>query len=261
MLQRLQQWTEQFCQTQPQNFVPDLAGMQIFDPPLLGIAHAADPLFEELKLDSAVGPRHLSPREWLDEGVSVISYFLPFTEAVRKANRVNGLPALEWLYGRIEGEQFNKSLRQFLSTQLAAEGYTTLIPVDDPRFQVIDRRSNWSERHVAFVAGLGTVSLSASIITERGSAGRLSSLITTLELPATQRTYQKIDEHCSHCGMCIKRCPPLAINRTGKDHAVCGPFLDRVLQLFQPRYGCGKCQTAVPCEASIPRQVQSTAQS
>lgn len=29
-------------------------------------------------------------------------------------------------------------------------------------------------------------------------------------------------------------------------------FLDHTLELFSPRYGCGKCQTAVPCESCRP---------
>ena len=38
----------------------------------------------------------------------------------------------------------------------------------------------------------------------------------------------------------------------GKDHAVCSEYLDRVKVRYSPRYGCGKCQTGVPCEHQIP---------
>lgn len=55
------------------------------------------------------------------------------------------------------------------------------------------------------------------------------------------------------CGACIRRCPAEAITmEKGKDHTVCEPWLTRTAQLYAPRYGCGKCQTKVPCESQIP---------
>ena len=96
------------------------------------------------------------------------------------------------------------------------------------------------------------MSLSCSIITRRGSAGRLGSLIVDSDLEPTIRPYKEKDEYCLHCGLCIPRCPPLAITEAGKDHAVCKGYCDRTLERYRPRYGCGKCQTAVPCEAGIP---------
>ena len=105
---------------------------------------------------------------------------------------------------------------------------------------------------MAFIAGLGTLSLNRSLITERGSAGRLGSVVTDLPLKPTPRYYKEIEENCTHCGACIHRCPPQAIDETGKNHAICSNYLDGVLKQFSPRYGCGKCQTAVPCEERIP---------
>ncbi|VBB07245.1 alpha-helical ferredoxin [Lucifera butyrica] len=242
----------EFWSDNPLNIVKDLNSLQIFDKPLIGVASAYDPLFEQLKEETAVGPHHMSPQEWLPGSQSVISYFLPFTEEVRTANRRMGQPAREWLYGRIEGQQYNNALCQFLVRWFTAAGYEAVGPSVDKRFQVTNKRSNWSERHVAFIAGLGTLSLSCSIITKRGSAGRLGSVIVNTLLESTPRYYTEKDENCTKCGACILRCPPLAINENGKNHAVCSDYLDRVLARFSPRYGCGKCQTGVPCETKIP---------
>jgi epoxyqueuosine reductase len=241
-----------FADESPLNRVPALGGLQIFDPPLVGVAAADDPLFARLKDPGAIGPRHLSPREWLSAANTVISYFLPFTAAVRHANRQPGLPAAEWLYGRIEGEMFNDALRRHLADLLAAAGHQVLVPVFDPRFAVVERRSNWSERHVAHIAGLGTLSLNCSIITARGAAGRLGSLVTGLTLAPTPRSYTGTHEYCTNCGACIRRCPPAAIDERGKRHQPCSDYLDAMMARFRPRYGCGKCQTAVPCEDRIP---------
>ena len=244
--------TEEFTQTSPLNKVTELGNLQIFAPPLIGIAAACDVLFDRLKQPEAVGPQHLSPQEWLPGSKSIISYFLPFTEAVRASNRLSGLPSQEWLYGRIEGQVFNVALSRRIVEFLQAVGYQAVSPATDSRFAVVDRRSNWSERHVAFIAGLGTLSLNRSLITRMGSAGRIGSIVTNLELPVTARYYTEVEENCSHCGACIPRCPPQAIDENGKNHAVCSAYLDGILQRFTPRYGCGKCQTAVPCESEIP---------
>jgi epoxyqueuosine reductase QueG len=241
-----------FCSESPLNFVNELDSLRLFEQPLLGVASAADRMFDGLKEECACGGHHLSPKEWLGSGRSVISYFLPFSKRVRESNRSIGLPAREWLYGRIEGERFNVAVREFVVRMFADSGHEALSPALDGRYKVIDRRSNWSERHVAHIAGLGTFSLSCSLITRLGSAGRLGSVVVSADLAPTQRPYRSRDEYCSKCGSCISRCPPLAITERGKDHLVCSDYLERVKLRYSPRYGCGKCQAGVPCEFQIP---------
>jgi len=251
-LDSVEKIVEDFCLHSPLNVIEELGSLRIFEHPLVVVASADDPLFAELKNDSVVGPQHLSPKEWLVSGRSVIVYFLPFTERIRKANRNTGLPAREWLYGRIEGEQFSVALRNHLVQWFFDQSCEAVAPTLDERFRVANRRSNWSERHAAYIAGLGTFSLNCSLITRRGAAGRLGSIVVSADLPPTKRPYRTRDENCTQCGACILKCPPLAINERGKDHAVCSDYLDRVLARYRPRYGCGKCQTGVPCEDRIP---------
>ncbi|WP_312197757.1 epoxyqueuosine reductase [Anaerospora hongkongensis] len=241
-----------FLETSPLNRVAGWGGIPIYEDPLLGIAAADDRMFGRLKEETAVGPQHCSPQEWLPDAQRVISYFLPFSKKIREANRKQGIAADEWMIGRIQGEVLNNALRDELVNYFTAAGHKAVSPARDGRFVVINRRSSWSERHVAYIAGLGTFSLSRSLITRRGSAGRLGSVIVDCFLEPTPRAYTQYEEYCSKCGACILRCPPLAINEQGKDNAVCSAYLDRVLARYQPKYGCGKCQTGVPCEANIP---------
>lgn len=251
-LSDIQAIANDFVDTSPLNRVAEWGEGTIYDYPLLGVAAADDPLFTRLKEAEAVGPQHLSPVEWLNNAQAVISYFLPFSKKVREANRKLGIAADEWLTGRIQGEQFNNALRDELVQSFVTAGYAAVSPARDSRFAVINRRSTWSERHVAYIAGLGTFSLSRSLITKYGSAGRVGSVIVNLDIAPTIRAYTALEEYCSKCGTCILRCPPLAINEQGKDNAVCSAYLDRVLARYRPRYGCGKCQTGIPCEAKIP---------
>lgn len=241
-----------FLRKSPLNIVPELGDMQIFEEPLIALAAAADPLFVKLKDPEVIGPHHLLPSEWLPGARTVISYFLPFTKRVREANYTPDLPASEWLYARIEGEMFNNALRNKLMVEAECSGIKSVVPPMDPRYHVPNWRSNWSERHVAYIAGLGTFNLNKSIITVKGSAGRFGSIIVDKEFEPTPRPYEGLYDHCNECGACIPRCPALAITLEGKEHRPCSHYLDKMLQRYQPRYGCGKCQTDVPCEYSIP---------
>lgn len=244
-----------FTQNSEQNFVEELGMMKIWDQPLIGVASASDALWEKLKEPDVIGPHHLTPEEWLPGAKSVISYFLPYTRHVRSSNRLKGLPSKEWLYGRYEGEIFNNALRLLIIGVVEETGGKGLAPALDKRYAVNNHVSNWSERHAAFIAGLGTFSLNYSLITDLGTAGRFGSVIIDLELEPKPRPYQEIDEYCIKCGECIGRCPPLAIDENGKDAESCSQYLHKMLKLNKPRYACGKCQTAVPCEYKNPKLI------
>ncbi len=241
-----------FVETSDTNFVEDLDGIQIFDKPLIGVAASDDSLWNTLKKPEVVGPDHMTPTEWMSESKSVLSYFLPFTEVVRKSNRTKGMPSIEWLYGRWEGELFNNALRSFVVESLEDEGYSAVAPALNEGFSVENHKSNWSERHVAYIAGLGTFSINRSLITNKGTAGRFGSVITDWELEPKPRNYTEVNEYCDGCGSCISRCPCKAITMETMDKEQCFGFLNKILKRNQPRYGCGKCQTAVPCEFTNP---------
>lgn len=240
-----------------------VVGLKIYDAPILAIGNAKDPYFRSFKDETIIGNHFTLPAEWLPEAQTVISFFLPYTSDVRAGNKTEPFwPAEEWLHARVEGQTVVKKMSQHLQAELAKAGYQSVIPTLDPRFQI--RRStdlveqpfasNWSERHVAFVCGLGTFGLSKGLITAKGMAGRLGSLVTNLSLTADERPYSEIYEYCSQCGACVKQCPVAAITiEAGKNHQRCSAFLDETAEKFKPRYGCGKCQVNVPCESRIPR--------
>ncbi len=188
----------------------------------------------------------------------MISYFLPFTKEIRDTNHAPGLPSEEWVSARIDGEAFNNEVRSFLLEMFKLMSADAVAPCLDPRFKVVNRVSNWSERHVAYAAGLGTFGLHRGLITEKGTAGRLGSVVTTLELTPTKGIYKSYDEYCLYlthgkCGACMRRCPPLAITDKGKDNQICEEYIGReILSRFAPRYGCAKCSISVPCECRNP---------
>ncbi len=138
--------------------------------PLIGFSSADDPIFLKLKEPSAIGAHFLLPDEWLSGAKSVISFFLPFTKKVKESNQLDhAIPSREWFHGRIEGQKLVNSLAVFLRAELERSGYPSLVPAVDPRFKwgaTIKKNdqeiyneftSNWSERHAAFIAGIGNL--------------------------------------------------------------------------------------------------------
>ena len=264
---------KEYVQNDSLNFVskelalrPELAGMKIFDEPIFGYASVDDSLFLEFKKKGVIGPHFMAPAEWLPEAKSVISLFLPFTEVVREANKKNmDWPADEWLHARIEGHTFMIEICALIISLLEKEGFTALAPMTDSRFsgkspftQNKEEQdyytSNWSERHIAYLTGLGSFGLSDGIITRKGMAGRFISIITSAHLESENRPYSGVYDYCIRCGACAKNCPAKAISLDkGKNHYLCSGFLNKVTEKHKPRYGCGKCQVKVPCEYKKPK--------
>lgn len=246
---------------------PEYVGMPIFESPLVGCAAARDPLFEHMQQRVDIyGPTLRMPEEWLPGAVSVVSFFLPFSKAVRDSNRPDlSRPSDLWLHGRFEGQEILNRAAASLADLLQEAGGKVVIPATDPAFTVVrdparmERGeppyvSNWSERHAAFVAGLGTFGLSKHLITEKGVSGRFGSVITNWPLPVTPRPYTDPYEYCTFCGACRKRCAVNAIGPLEKDNRICSDFQRQMLARFAPRHGCGKCQLSVPCETGRPKQ-------
>jgi len=237
---------------------PDVVGMRIYDAPIFAYGSADDPLFLKFREPEIVGEGHFLPKDWLPGAKTVISMFLPFSEAVRAANRVDySSPADQWLHARIQGQELLNALLIYLGGYLREQGYECSIPSEDDRFSsgkhpTIQGRyiSNWSERHVAHACGHGTFGLSAGLITAHGMAGRFGSVVTDLYIRATEKLYSDPYAYCIKCGACVKNCPADAISlEAGKNHALCSEFIDKT-PTPPPYYGCGKCQVGVPCESS-----------
>lgn len=271
-----------FAATSPANRMPGEENSFIFDTPLVKFADGDAPIFTEYK--SIIGNDHLTPPEAMalayerkpdapPDKVSVISWILPITEKTRESNRgETRVPSRLWSHTRWFGELFNNTLREFVVELLANQGFLATAPMIAPYFKIYRNDkgmySNWSERHIAYAAGLGTFSLSDGLITEQGIAHRCGSVVTSLELPASTRTVAGPYSNCltyadEECGKCIGRCPVEAITKEGHDKVKCGQHLHDIgyspqsfresgYDLEKSVAGCGLCQTGVPCEAVNP---------
>ena len=244
-----------------------------FDAPFIGIAAADDPFF--VKFKDIIGSHHWTPEEALHfaapeaKAQSVIVWILPVNQRVRESNHTekNG-PSKVWASMRSFGEQCNENMRRQLCRLLQQKGYAAIAPHLEQLRQGFDIfgkgfTSNWSERHAAFAAGLGTFGLSAGLITKRGIAMRIGSIVTDLKLPVTEREYGDDPfAWCTRCGACAARCPGKAIGKTPEErdkkrcfeHIVnnVAPGRENTYGWMDLSLGCGLCQTCVPCEFRKP---------
>jgi epoxyqueuosine reductase len=236
-----------------------------FGAPLVGFAAGDDPLFEALKRHVGEAFALTFPKPATGAGeLSVISWILPHSEQTKRDNRTEtSLPAERWARAKFFGEQFNVALREHLVAALDESGIAAVAPLRAPQYWTKEMTSNWSERHIAYAAGLGTFGLCDGLITPLGKAMRCGSVVARLALPVTPRVYSDHHAYCDFfsgrgCAVCAERCPVSAISEQGHDKARCHAYLERVRREFiEPRFGfstdaCGLCQTGVPCESHIP---------
>ncbi len=274
---RITKILQNFWKESPSNTLQNGTGEKAWDEPLVGFAKGGDPLFKRMKED--IGPFYWTPEEAFlrafpdaeitSEELSVISYVLPQTEATLKDQRIEDVyPAERWARSRWLGEQFNCSMRQHLAGFLTDAGYPAVAPERLPDFGMhrserFGIASNWSERHTAFIAGLGTFGLSDGLITPAGKAMRVGSVVAKIKLAPTPRPYSDHQAYClwyarGTCGACITRCPAGAITQSGHDKNKCRDYIrDVVVPFTRENYRtgatpCGLCQVKIPCETGIP---------
>jgi epoxyqueuosine reductase len=276
---------KEYVATSPNNIMPDYPGEHMWDEPLVGFADGDDPLFTEYK--QIIGEFHMTPREAMEmnlkkkalgylspEKISVVSYFLPSTKLIRESMRKEPeICSLRWNRSRWFGQECNFRLQRYLITLLENMGLHAIAPEQEAWFEIKREgpwapASRWSQRHVGYVAGLGTFSLNDSFITAKGSAGRMGSIVCDVPIVPSPRVAKDYRENClfareGTCGMCIKRCPADAISDKGHDKAKCAAYLfggmsqkvrehGREEKFVGTYIGCGFCQTGVPCEGRIP---------
>jgi epoxyqueuosine reductase QueG len=259
-----------------ENTLGNQTGEPAWDKPLVGFSRGDDSLFEAYKRH--VGPYHWTPQEIFNrsfphlqaepEELSVVCWVLPQTGRTRADNRSRDVyPAERWARSRIYGEAFNRRLREHIVGTLKEIACEAVAPHLSPYWEKrpspqYTYASTWSERHAAYASGLGTFGLCDGLITPKGKAMRVGSVVVRLELAPTPRPYDDHRAYClfftdGSCGECIHRCPVNAITEAGHDKERCRQHLSRTEEYVRnvygfDGYGCGLCQTDVPCESAVP---------
>ncbi|ACL16087.1 4Fe-4S ferredoxin [Methanosphaerula palustris] len=279
----LERIIKEYWMHSPENRMGDGGEEKAFDEPLLGFSNGDDPLYREIQAD--VGSPCLTPVEVFERAfpgcaiapdeLTVISWVLPQNRATRKDNKKETFyPSERWIRAKHFGKEFNIHLSQYVVQALHDAGSDAVVPTQTPFFtiemtQKYGLASSWSDRHAAYVSGLGTFGLCDGLITPRGKAMICGSVIARLSIPPTPRPYQDHHAYCLYfsqgtCGLCMRRCPVNAISDHGHDKNRCRVHCFEVAQPYArerfgiDEYGCGLCQTGVPCESGIPVRRRSS---
>ena len=284
-------------------------GGRIFDAPMIGVSAANDPIID--RFTEVVSPVHMTPAQmWSrsarlrhngrndrrfgrpvpDEGpwtspeelsdrIKVLSLVFPYSRKVLADGCGSSCRTPLTGLALNLAQAFHTVVFEKMSGFLADSGHRVMVPQWSRLHSVLIQFkspyvvSTWSERHYAFVAGLGTFGLAEHLITERGCNVRLASFLTDAPLDVTPRTTDDPFGNCLHftkgnCAKCATRCPRSAL--TAKKHrklycelirhresARVRPEIQAYLKPITRRFmhvpvterpiGCGVCQYDVPC--------------
>jgi epoxyqueuosine reductase len=272
---------KRFVDESPENTLRNKENERAWAEPLVGFSSGADPLYQFYK--KHIGEFYFTPLELFvktfpkakvtADQLTVVSWILPHTETTKKEHRKETrFPTDRWARARIYGEEFNDKLRKYVVATLTKEGHRAVAPAlsqlwgtrPSKKYHVV---SNWSERHAAYAAGLGTFGLCDGLITKKGKAMRCGSVIAEVDIAPSERPYTDHHAYClfyskGTCGKCIERCPAGAISKAGHDKRKCGDYLDMTRGYVETNfrfkgYGCGLCQTGVPCESEVPTVIRT----
>jgi len=278
---------KEYVRTSPLNHLTAFDNLRIVGEPIVGFADGDDPIFQELK--TVIGEFHLTPREIMEkyiaakrwrfgvtrgiDKVGVICWALPLAREVRipeRASPYGGSP--RYNHSRWIGIRLYENLEQYVASLLEVLRCNAVAPTQSRIFEIKEMpggwlAANWSERHVAYACGLGTFGLNGLMITSRGCAVYLGSVVCDVALTPTPRAASHV-ANCPYyrdasCGLCIEHCTGLAISKEGRSNIACLKNLrdeqaDKVIslgldkELVGPAPACGRCSTGLPCEDRIP---------
>jgi epoxyqueuosine reductase QueG len=231
--------------------------LKLWKKPLVEIISAKD---ERLKLlKKAVSVKHFMPCDILPDAKSIISFFIPFQENVIRSNIKGKMASKEWAIAYIKTNDLIKVINDDIETLMEQNGYKTgKIPATH-NFDVEKLISNWSHRHIAYIAGIGTFGINNMLITKNGCCGRFGSIIINYELNEYKQT-NEVKEKCLNkingsCGICQKKCIVNAYENNNYDRHKCyKQCLENVE--FHKNMGyadiCGKCLVGLPCSTKEP---------
>jgi epoxyqueuosine reductase QueG len=233
--------------------------------PLIGFADANHSYILEFK--DLITSGHKLPKDVIVGASIVIVYFIPFTKELSDTNKNSGdIASPEWALAYEETNALFVHLNQYLIEELREMGYHAGVSPEALTFDQNSLKSNWSHRHFAKAAGLGTFGINNMLITKIGCCGRYSSIVTDIDV---EPDIPSDEEYCFYkkngsCGICVKSCPSGALTLNGYDRQKCYQVCKKNAELYQ-EFGnsytdetgkksssigsevCGKCVVNMPC--------------
>jgi len=222
------------------------------------------------RLRELVHPEHVLPCEVLPNAKTLIAYFFPFSEEIGNTNRRERLASHEWAVAYEKTNAAFKELNGEIIAFCNEHGVDAAVPPEAGSYDETILKSRWSQRHLAYLCGMGTFGVNNMLITDAGGCGRYATVVTNMDVPhdgplAEERCLYK---RSGACGACVKRCPSHALTLDGYDRRICNSLCDENAAVhvglgssyvLEDTGGaivgtnvCGKCVVGVPCTYKIP---------
>ena len=248
----------------------------LYDDLLIGFQKADHPVFAQI---AQIIPEHLIPYDFLPEsmleknskrvGLSVVSFsFCLNKKTVDENASAEFYPSHSWYVSTNRFNEFTSVFKRFIGNFFDQNKIRYVFPNSiKEKYRIIRKNgikySTWSERHIAYACGLGSFGLHGSLITDKGCAHRLMSVIIDNSFYNYNEPDQPWNKNCLSannikCGTCIKKCPVNSIQTTGRSIINCLKHeSDENKEASKRLYGyemeaCGLCMSGVPCSTVNP---------
>src|SRR5690606_32935168 len=99
-------------------------------------------------------------------------------------------------------------INKYLKESFEEIGFNLATVPATHNFDTTRLMSDWSHRHVAYIAGLGKFGLNNMLITEKGCCGRIGTVVTDIKIEPTPRKDKEycLYKHNKGCKKCVDRC-------------------------------------------------------
>jgi epoxyqueuosine reductase QueG len=247
---QLREFVENYVESEPGR----LRAAGWWQTPLL-VTATIDNRFEQLPQIAAAD--HFHPHDLLPTAKSVIVFFIPFKKELVKENKTGDRPCRNWGVAYVQTNDLIDRLSRAIGDMMAAQGFKSGLTPATHNFDEARLMARWSHKHLGYLVGMGRFGVHNMLITPRGCAGRMGSLVTdagTGDHPLIETGEACLLKAGKSCGECVQACPVDALSENDFDRRGCWDRLNEnraVLDYFgdlpESTDVCGKCAAMMPC--------------
>lgn len=225
--------------------------------PIIGFAEADSEYIRNIR--GVTSEDHVAIKEAMPWANTVISYYVPFKREINETNMKAGLSSETWARSYEVTNAMFPAINERIIATLKSHGKRGEVPREAGVFDREKLISYYSQRHMAYAAGLGTFGMNNMLITPAGCCGRFSSVISdvTLKWDVPLKEELCLYKREGSCGVCMKVCEAKALGENDFDRKACYKVCSRNAEIYtfeESSYGggagsevCGKCISLSPC--------------
>lgn len=190
-------------------------------PAIGAISRADDARYGDLK--DIVGPWVATPHEVMPEANSVVVFFVPFTRGAVRGGLDDDGTQDKWVRAHCLVYDFRPQILDAACRYVKSRGFSAVAAEGECTYGPDGKRCTWSHKSAGFISGLGTFGANRTLITAKGAAGAMFTVLTDAELdPCSPGPGPKCGFFLDGgCRKCFEACPAGALAPDGLDLVLC----------------------------------------